>query len=188
MLISLLLSACTTADSSWGADDLFGPAGSSGPGATVAAPVDDPRFPSADDLAALEDPWQLEGPAAPVAEAVEAVEEVVEALPEPQVEEVVQQVEVVSAPPAVGLASQPSWGVRLLNTLPQAVPPRAALGLPSGEEIVVAPGSMLPEVGVVVIAVGRDTAQLAKVTANGDHAVVEMATLAAQYPQASASN
>lgn len=188
MLISLLLSACTTADSSWSADDLFGPAGSSGGTVPVAAPVNDPRFPTADELAALEDPWQLEGPASP--DPVEAiVEEVVEAAPQPEVQEVVEEVaQVVSAPPAMGLATQPSWGVRLLNTLPQAVPPRAALGLPSGEEIVVAPGSMLPEVGVVVIAVGPDTAQLAKVTANGDHAVVEMATLAAQYPQASAAN
>lgn len=181
MLISLLLSACTTADSSWSTDDLFGPAGSSGQPTATQAPVDDPRFPTAEELAALEDPWQLEGPATP--DPVEEVAEVAEAAPEPEVEEVVEEVvQVVSAPPATGLATQPSWGVRLLNTLPQAVPPRAALGLPSGEEIVVAPGSMLPEVGVVVIAVGQDTAQLAKVTANGDHAVVETATLAAQYP------
>jgi hypothetical protein len=69
-----------------------------------------------------------------------------------------------------------------LQTLPQAQPPRAAIGLPSGEEVVVSPGSMLPEVGMVVVAVGQDMAQLARVTPNGDHAVIETTTLVAQYP------
>ncbi|MCK6522547.1 hypothetical protein L6R49_14040, partial [Myxococcota bacterium] len=86
------------------------------------------------------------------------------------------------APPAVGLPTQPAWAVRLLMTLPQAQPPRAALGLPSGEERVVSPGSMLPEVGLIVIAVGADSVQLARVTPAGDHAVVEPLTLTAQYP------
>ncbi len=185
MLLSLLLGACTTADSSWSTDQLFGPTGSSAqPLASAEPTVSDPRFPSADDLAALEDPWKLEEPAGlaeqPVVEDAALVAEAV-------VEEVVETVEpaVVAAPPAVGLPSEPVWGVRLLSTLPQAVPPRAALGLPSGEEVVVAPGSMLPEVGMVVIAVGDDTAQLAKVTPSGDHAVVETTTLSAQYPHSS---
>lgn len=86
------------------------------------------------------------------------------------------------APPAVGLPTQPAWAVRLLMTLPQAQPPRAALGLPSGEERVVSPGSMLPELGLIVIAVGADSVQLARVTPAGDHAVVEPLTLTAQYP------
>ena len=86
------------------------------------------------------------------------------------------------APPAVGLPTQPAWAVRLLMTLPQAQPPRAALGLPSGEERFVSPGSMLPELGLIVIAVGADSVQLARVTPAGDHAVVEPLTLTAQYP------
>jgi hypothetical protein len=86
------------------------------------------------------------------------------------------------APPAVGLPTQPAWAVRLLMTLPQAQPPRAALGLPSGEERIVSPGSMLPELGLIVIAVGADSVQLARVTPAGDHAVVEPLTLTAQYP------
>jgi len=86
------------------------------------------------------------------------------------------------APPAMGLPTQPAWAVRLLMTLPQAQPPRAALGLPSGEERIVSPGSMLPDLGLIVIAVGADSVQLARVTPAGDHAVVEPLTLTAQYP------
>ena len=54
MLISLLLSACTTADSSWSTDDLFGPAGSSGHTTGTQASVSDPRFPTAEELEALD--------------------------------------------------------------------------------------------------------------------------------------
>lgn len=124
---------------------------------------------------------------------VEEPEPVLETAPEPEpvVAEVVPQpmaAPVVQAPSgpvpaAVGLASQPAWGVRLLSTLPQAQPPRAALGMPDGSEVVVAPGSMLPEAGIVVIAVGANNAQLAKVTPEGDHAEIETVTLTAQYGQ-----
>ena len=62
-----------------------------------------------------------------------------------------------------------------------AQPPRAVLGLPTGIEVVVSPGSMVPEVGVVVIAVGQGTVDLALVTPEGDHARVEQRTLHAQY-------
>lgn len=60
----------------------------------------------------------------------------------------------VAAPAPPSLPADP-WPVRLLSTLPQAQPPRAVLGLPSGEEKVVSPGSMLAEQGLVVMAVDR---------------------------------
>ena len=84
-------------------------------------------------------------------------------------------------PPPVGLTSQPAWGVRLLSTLPHAQPPRAALGLPDGTEVIVSPGSMLPEAGIIVVSVGNNNAQLAKVTPEGDHAEIETVTLQAAY-------
>jgi len=87
----------------------------------------------------------------------------------------------------VGVAAQAAWGVRLVQTFETRQPPKAALGMPDGEELIVAPGSMLPDVGMVVIAVGKDMVQLAHVVPEGDHAEIETKTLHAQYPS-TASN
>ncbi|HJN72948.1 MAG TPA: hypothetical protein QGF58_03340 [Myxococcota bacterium] len=119
---------------------------------------------------------------APVVEAVEAV--VLDA-----VDAVFEGVQLdTEEPPAAlptptGLPSEPAWGVRLLQTLPSAQPPRAALGLSNGDEIIVAPGSMIEAAGLVVIAVGDQTVQLAKVEPVGDHAEIETVTLHALYPR-----
>ncbi len=85
------------------------------------------------------------------------------------------------APPSVGLPPQTRWPVRLLSTLPQAQPPRAILGLPNGEEIVVSPGSMLAELGLVVVAVSEGRCDLAQVAPAGDHATITPISLTAQY-------
>ena len=82
----------------------------------------------------------------------------------------------------VGVAVQAAWGVRLVQTFESRQPPKAALGMPDGQELIVAPGSMLPDVGMVVIAVGKDMVQLAHVVPEGDHAEIETTTLHAQYP------
>jgi len=74
-----------------------------------------------------------------------------------------------------------AWPVRLVRTLPDTFPPRAILGLPDGREIVVTPGSMVPDQGLVVVAIGRETAQLAQVSAQGDHAAIQPLMLSAQY-------
>jgi hypothetical protein len=68
-----------------------------------------------------------------------------------------------------------------VRALPDTIPPRAILGLPDGREVVVSPGTMLPEVGVVVMAVGRERLQVAKISAVGDHAAVQEITLSSQY-------
>lgn len=86
------------------------------------------------------------------------------------------------APAALGLPSDP-WPVRLVATLPEAQPPRAILGLPSGEERVVSPGSILPDQGLVVMSVSKDKVQLAKITPAGDHATILSTELVAQYPK-----
>ena len=83
---------------------------------------------------------------------------------------------------AATLASTPSaWPLRLVRALPDTIPPRAILGLPDGREVVVSPGAMLPEVGVVVMAIGRERLQVARITAQGDHAAVHELTLSSQY-------
>ena len=83
---------------------------------------------------------------------------------------------VVSAP---GVMS--SWPIRLVKTLPETTPPRAILGLPSGEERVVSPGSMLPEHGLVIISIGPSSAQVVQVSPQGDHAAVNPMTLQTMY-------
>ncbi|RME25377.1 MAG: hypothetical protein D6798_09105 [Deltaproteobacteria bacterium] len=73
------------------------------------------------------------------------------------------------------------WAIRLVSTLPQAQPPRAILGLPDGREIVVTPGSMVPDAGLVVLSIGPQGVQLAHVQAVGDHATVAPISLTPQY-------
>jgi len=74
-----------------------------------------------------------------------------------------------------------AWPVRLVTTIPNASPPRAILGLPDGREVVVNPGSMVPDLGIVVVAISPNSAELAKVAPAGDHATIESMTLTAQY-------
>lgn len=137
------------------------------------------------DQACIDDPLNCENdePAEAVVEVeevVEAVEAVVEAIqPEWSGEQVEEPVADIPAP--MGMPSQPAWGVRLMQTLHTASPPRAALGLPDGQEVVVAPGSILADEGLIVIAVGDGMVQLAHVEPDGDHAEIETVTLTAQY-------
>ena len=82
------------------------------------------------------------------------------------------------APAAVG-----GWPLRLVATVPGAQPPRAILGLPGGAEVVVTPGTMLPDAGVVVMAIGSGSVDLAEVRPAGDNAVVSGRTLQSQRGQ-----
>ncbi len=91
-----------------------------------------------------------------------------------------------SAPSGSAVNGWPSqvakaWPVRLVTTVPNATPPRAILGLPDGREVVVNPGSMVPDLGIVVVAISPNSADLAKVAPAGDHATIESITLTAQY-------
>ena len=74
-----------------------------------------------------------------------------------------------------------AWPVRLVTTVPNASPPRAILGLPDGREVVVNPGSMVPDMGLVVVAISPNSAEVAKILPAGDHAKIESMTLTAQY-------
>lgn len=69
------------------------------------------------------------------------------------------------------------WSVRLLRILPDVAPPRAVLGLPSGREIVVSPGTMIPEHDLVVMAIGTDAVQVDRIVADGDRTRVETEVL-----------
>lgn len=75
-----------------------------------------------------------------------------------------------------------SWGVRLVSTVSSAQPPRAILGLPDGAEVVVEPGTLLPEAQLVILAIGQDAVQVAEIVPAGDRARVETQVLRALYP------
>ena len=80
-----------------------------------------------------------------------------------------------------GAPLEGSWGVRLMATLHDVQPPRAVLSLSDGQELVVQPGQMLPEHKLVVLAVGRDAVQIARVTPQGYFAKVETETVASLF-------
>jgi len=87
-----------------------------------------------------------------------------------------------SAPMVAQVPAAPlGWAIRLVSTLPEAQPPRAIVGLPDGREIVVTPGSMVPDAGLVVLSIGTQGVQLARVQAMGDHATVDPISLTPQY-------
>lgn len=88
----------------------------------------------------------------------------------------------ISASPSVSVG-QTGWPIRLLGTVPGAQPPRAVLGLPTGEEIVVTPGMLIPAQQLVVMSIGNSQVQLAKIVPMGDHAAIKSMSLQAQYSE-----
>jgi hypothetical protein len=86
-----------------------------------------------------------------------------------------------SAAPAVVPGGSMAWPVRLVRTHLDEQPPSAILALPDGRRIVVSPGDMVPERGLVVMAIGRERVQLAAINSKGDHATVVPMELTAQY-------
>lgn len=79
-------------------------------------------------------------------------------------------------------AVPPNWGVRLVSTLVDTQPPRAVLGLADGKEVVVKPGSFLPDQRLVVMAVGRNAVQVSRVVPDGYQARVETRMLSSLFP------
>jgi hypothetical protein len=75
------------------------------------------------------------------------------------------------------------WMPILVTTLTTSPIPRAVLAMPSGEEIVVRAGDLLSEEGVIVMAIGEKSVDLATISAEGGQAKVENITLASHYPE-----
>lgn len=168
MFLLVALMACESVEPS---GEIFAPVHAPPP--SVAAPVDpELAFPVAPPLQ-LTSEQLAKGSLDPATATGVKVEE------EPVAEPVAAP---VAAPAPVGVPSLTQWPVRLVSTIPQAQPPRAILGLPSGEERVVSPGAILAEQGLVVVSVSADRVGLAKITPAGDHAVIESLELTAQYP------
>ena len=90
----------------------------------------------------------------------------------------------VAPPPDPPPVSFGTFGVRVISTLTEVQPPRAVLGLASGKEVVVQPGTMLPDDHIVVLAIGRTGVQIATILPEGFASRVETTTLPALYPVA----
>ncbi|MDP2311995.1 MAG: hypothetical protein Q8P41_03755 [Pseudomonadota bacterium] len=161
--------------------DIFAPAPA--PAAVAAAPTDPafafpteaPLVLSSEELAEGDLPTAMATAAGVDATVLEAADPLVAPAPEAPV------APPPPAPAPVGLPATVQWPVRLVSTLPQAQPPRAILGLASGEERVVSPGSILAEQGLVVMAVSGDKVTLARIEPAGDHARIDTIELTAQY-------
>ena len=76
-----------------------------------------------------------------------------------------------------------NWGLRLVSTVLDADPPRAIIGFPDGHEEVVQAGTLLPDEGVAVLAIGNNAVQIAEIIPEGDHARVESRVISALFPQ-----
>ena len=94
-------------------------------------------------------------------------------------------------PQHLGLPSQNNLGAEnmgltsnapvVLVKLIEGSPPRGVLRLPSGEEIVVSAGRIIPEHNLVVWAVGTKSATLVKISAQGDTSTMEPLYLSPLY-------
>jgi len=93
----------------------------------------------------------------------------------------------VAAPWQPGVPVGGSWGAHLISTTATAQPPIAVLGLSDGSTLTVQPGDLLPEPGIIVLAVGHNAIHIAEVIPTGDRARVETRTLTALHPSTPAA-
>lgn len=93
--------------------------------------------------------------------------------------------ELVAAPAGFDIRQEipGNWGLRLVSTVLDADPPRAIIGFPDGHEEVVQAGTLLPEEGIAVLAIGNNAVQIAEIIPEGDHARVESRVISALFPQ-----
>jgi hypothetical protein len=73
-----------------------------------------------------------------------------------------------------------SGSVQLIGVLPDANPPRAILMLPSGQEIVVKAGQMVPDAGVVVLSIQAGRVEVIRIEPDEHGAVAENQILEVQ--------
>ena len=79
---------------------------------------------------------------------------------------------------------QDGWSPTLVSTIPSIPVPKAVITLPSGKDIVVQPGDILREEGVVIMSVGQDSVEIAIVSNAGGTAAIQNLTLHSQIKQA----
>ncbi len=78
------------------------------------------------------------------------------------------------------------FGIRLISVVTDVQPPMAVLGLPNGDKVVVTPGQMLPDLRLVVLAIGRTAIQVAEIVPEGFSTRVVTTTVPSLYPSAGA--
>ena len=187
-LIPMVLFACETVPSS---GDLLAPVTQESV-STEASPVILDVATDEDRVPGEPDPDEEEGSAAPsgaldahlleITSSPPSQEEELEVTDEEPPDEA-KPVEFREPRPSMIGAGSASWGPRVLTTLSSLEPPRAVLALPDGSERVVRPGTLLPEIGGVVIAIGRDVVELSEVREQGVYASIHTRTIPALIPE-----
>ena len=79
---------------------------------------------------------------------------------------------------------QDGWSPTLVSTISSIPIPKAVITLPSGKDIVVQPGDILREEGVVVMSIGQDIIELAIISNAGGSAAIQNLTLHSRIKQA----
>jgi hypothetical protein len=200
LLVVLMAAGCEQVESS---GDVFAPV-MEAPPAPVEAPAEEPEVEEFDfeaDERVEEDaePRDLAPDDLAASLGIEVLPEetpeelVVAEIDEPVVMEIeIPEIEIPEAEPepeagwSVEVPLEGSWGVRVVAVLRDAQPPRAILGLADGSERVVEPGTLVPEAGLVVMAIGRDAVQLAEVIPKGDHVRIKSHVVEPLYASGSA--
>ena len=83
-------------------------------------------------------------------------------------------------PPSPYAFSLQDWPIIVIDTSYNLNPPRALLGLPTGEEVSVQAGQMLPKYNLVVMAIGTKTVDFVRISQIGSQTKVEPLQLVAQ--------
>ena len=89
----------------------------------------------------------------------------------------------LAIPAAFAPDNSVDWGLRLVSTVHNVQPPRAILGVPDGTEVIVMAGTILADQQAVVMAVGRQTIEVAYITPAGYQAKVETRRINALFPE-----
>jgi len=175
--VALVFAACESMESS---GDLLGPAREANSSFVEVEPAPAPSpEPAEEEPDATEEPADApptvsDDPLARLLAARDAQPDVVVHEPE--------AASIYSVAWAPGESLPGSWGVVLLSTDTVSHPPTAVLGLPDGGTVVVSAGDMLPEVGVVLMAVGVNAAQIATISSQGDRARVISSSIHVMHP------
>ena len=85
-----------------------------------------------------------------------------------------------SVPPRPQTLLDAGWPLVVVKTLSDLNPPRAILGMPNGDEIVVKPGQVLEDHKLVVMAIGSQRVDIVRISQQGDRASLTSQSLPVQ--------
>ena len=87
---------------------------------------------------------------------------------------------VPTLPPSPYAFSLQNWPIVVIDTAYDLNPPRALIALPSGEEVSVQAGQMLPQYNLVVMSIGKNAVDFVRISQIGSQTKVEPLQIIAQ--------